>query len=263
MPSVTLTNSLQRGLQVLEAFTQSSPRMRLQEIVNKTGFPKVTVLRFLRTLTALKYVSYDNESKLYSLSPRVMVLGYAALSATDVRTVALPFLEQLSEATGQNVNLGILDGIEIIYVERIKKKQILNIDLHVGSRLKVYNSTIGQVILANMDSTERERLLNELPHDPETTAIIGPKGELLYKTLQNVREKGYALNNESYIAGVRAIGAPVFNHKGVVDAGINIPVFSSMVSLNELLQRYLPLLLETAEHISAARGFYKTTVNDY
>ena len=257
MPSVSLTNSLQRGLQVLEAFTPSSPRMRLQEVVNKTGLPKVTVLRFLRTLTALKYTSYNSETKVYSLSPRVMSLGYTALSGMDVREAAQPFLEELSEATGQNVNLGVLDGIQVVYVERIKKKQILNIDLHVGSRLNAYNSSIGQVILAYMDRTELDRIVRELLQDHEIAAVAGPKGETLYGNMREVRMKGYALNDESYLGGVRAVGAPVFNHRGVVDAGINIPVFAHMVSRKELLEKYLPPLLEAAERVSAVRGFQK------
>ena len=255
MSSVTLTNSLKRGLQVLEAFTPSFPRMRLQDVVRKTGIPKVTALRFLRTFVSLRYVSYDTETKLYSLSPRTMSLGYTALSSMDVREIAVPYLEQLSESTGQNVNLGILDGIEVIYVERIKKKQILNIDLNVGSRLNVYNSSIGQVILAFMEKSECERIVEELLGDPNITMLAGANGELLYKKLDDVRKHGYALNDEAYVSGVRAIGAPVFNHKGKVDAGINIPVFSHMVSRDELIQKYLPLLLKTTERLSAARGF--------
>jgi IclR family transcriptional regulator, pca regulon regulatory protein len=258
LPSVSLTNSLQRGLQVLETFTPSSPRMRLQEVVNKTGLPKVTVLRFLRTLTALKYLSYNSETKLYSLSPRVMSLGYTALSGMDVREAALPLLEQLSETTGQNVNLGILDGTQVVYVERIKRKQILNIDLHVGSRLNAYNSSIGQVILAYMDRAELDRIVGEILQDHEIAAVAGPKGEVLYKNLREVRRAGYALNDESYVGGVRAIGAPVFDHRGVVDAGINIPIFSHMVSREELLEKHLPPLLDTAERVSAARGFLKS-----
>jgi IclR family transcriptional regulator, pca regulon regulatory protein len=258
MPSTSLISTIRRGLQVLEAFTPASPRMRLHQVVNRTGLPKVTVLRFLRTLTALGYISYDTEVKLYALSPRVMSLGFTALSGMDVRKVALPFLEQLSEAVGQNVNLGILDGTEIVYVERIKKKQILNIDLHVGSRLNAYNSSIGQVILAYMDEAGCESIVTELLHDQEVAVLAGPRGELLYKSLEDVRMKGYALDDESYVAGVRAIGAPVFNHKGVVDAGINIPVFAHMVSLEELLHKYLAPLLETAGRVSAARGYFKT-----
>ncbi|MEW6669516.1 MAG: IclR family transcriptional regulator [Thermodesulfobacteriota bacterium] len=257
MSRVSLTNSLQRGLQVLEAFTPACPRLRLQQVVDRTGIPKVTVLRFLRTLTALQYVAYSKESRLYSLSARVMALGYTALSAMDVRDIALPFLQQLSDVTGLNVDLGVLDGIEIVYVERIKKSQPLNIDLHVGSRLKVYNSSIGQVILAHMDRAGCERIVNQLLRDPEIAVLAGRRGELLYQTLEDVRRKGYALIDESYVAGVRAIGAPVFDHKGVVDAGINIPVFSGGVSPEELIQRYLPTLLETAERVSAARGASK------
>ncbi len=234
--------------------------MRLQEVVNKTGLPKVTVLRFLRTLTALKYLSYNSKSKLYALSPRVMSLGYTALSGMDVREAALPFLEQLSETTGQNVNLGVLDGIEVVYVERIKKKQILNIDLHVGSRLNAYKSSIGQVILAYMDTAELERIVGELLRDREIAIMAGPGGELLYETLRDVKMKGYALNDEAYVGGVRAIGAPVFNHSGIVDAGINIPVFSHMVSKDDLLAKYLTPLLETAERVSAARGFFNTAI---
>jgi len=173
----------------------------------------------------------------------------------DVREIAVPYLEQLSESTGQNVNLGILDGIEVIYVERIKKKQILNIDLNVGSRLNIYNSSIGQVILAFMEKSECERIVEELLGDPNITMLAGANGELLYKKLDDVRKHGYALNDEAYVSGVRAIGAPVFNHKGKVDAGINIPVFSHMVSRDELIQKYLPLLLKTTERLSAARGF--------
>jgi IclR family transcriptional regulator, pca regulon regulatory protein len=258
LASVTLISSLQRGLQVLEAFTPSSPRMRLQEVVNKTGLPKVTVLRFLRTLTALKYLSYNSESKLYSLSPKVMSLGYTALSGMDVREAALPFLEQLSEATGQNVNLGILDGVEVVYVERIKKKQILNIDLHVGSRLNAYNSSVGQVILAYMDRKELGAIVEELLRDRELAALAGPGRESFYESLQAVKMRGYALNDESYVGGVRAIAAPVFDHRGAVDAGINIPVFAHMVSRDDLLTKYLPPLLETAERVSAARGFFRT-----
>jgi IclR family pca regulon transcriptional regulator len=231
--------------------------MRLQEVVAGTGLPKVTVLRFLRTLVALRYVFYDGSSRLYSLSPRVMSLGYTALSCMDVREAALPYVEQLSEKTGQNVNIGILDGTEIVYVERVKKRQILNIDLQVGSRLNVYNSTIGQVILAHMGEEERGRIVTELLRNREIAAVAGPGGEHLMKALEDVKEKGYALNDEAYVPGVRAIGAPLFDHRGVADAGINIPVFAHMVSRDELLDRYLPPLLETAGRISAARGFSK------
>jgi IclR family pca regulon transcriptional regulator len=250
-------NSIQRGLQILEAFTPSSPRMRFQEMVKKTGLPKVTVHRFLRTLTALQYISYEPESKQYFLSPRVMSLGYTALSAMDVRNVAHPFLEQLSEVTGQNVNLGILDGTEIVYVDRIKKRQILNIDLQVGSRLAVYKTSIGQAILAFLNRPDCDRVIRQLLQDPESAPRLGPEGKLAYRNFESIKKKGYALNDELFTPGLRAVGAPIFDHQGMVEAGINIPVFSQQVSRDELIERYSAPLLKAAEQISAARGFSK------
>jgi len=255
MPSVTLTNSLQRGFRVLEAFTPASPNLRLQGVVEKTELPKATVLRFLRTLLSLGYISYDKTSRLYQLSARAMSLGFTALSGMDIKRVALPHLQELSDKTNQNVNLGVIDGTEVVYIERIKKARILNIDLYVGSRLDIYNTSIGHAILAYMDKPECQRIVDLLRKDSKIATFIGSGGKHLYKRLEEVRQKKYAFNNEEYIAGLRAIAAPVFNHEGAVDAGINIPVFVHQVSRQQLLRHYVPLLLETAKRVSAARGF--------
>lgn len=255
MSRSSLINSLKKAFTILEAFTPSSPNMRLVDICRKTGLPKVTALRFCRTLLELNYLYFNESEKTYSLSPKVMSLGYTVLSSLDLRQIALPLLKQLSDRTGQNVNLGILDGLEIVYIERIKKRQILNIDLHVGSRLSVHNTSIGQVILAYMPTADLEKLIEKLKRDPMVKAEIGEHGEILKSRLEEIRARGYALNDGAYIKGLRAIAAPVFNHEGQVDAGVNIPVFADFVSREELLERYLPLLLQTTREISKLRGF--------
>jgi IclR family pca regulon transcriptional regulator len=250
-------NSLQRGMQILEAFTAAEPRLRLQQLTFKTELPKTTVFRFLRTLTSLNYLHFDLKTKTYSLGPRVMSLGFTVLSTLDLRDAALPHLEELSRISDQNVNLGILDKTEVVYVERIKRRRILNIDLHVGSRLDLYQSSIGRAILAFLAEDEFRRIFGEIMKDREARRRVGPGGKQLLKKLEEARRKGYALNDEEMIPGLRAIGAPVFNYKGIVEGAINMPVFSAEVSLRELTERYLPLLLDTAKKISATRGFMK------
>jgi IclR family pca regulon transcriptional regulator len=254
MAGNTLTNSLRRGLMILEAFTPAEPRMRLQEVVDKTGLPKGTVFRFLKTLNSLHYISYNPASKQYALTPKVMMLGFTVLSSMDVCEIAHPYLEELSQTTNQNVNLGILDDTEIVYIDRIRKRRILNIDLNVGSRLPVSSTSIGQAILAYLGEAERKRIIGRMVMDREAPGRVGHHGEKLMRVLQEVRRNGYALNDEEFFSGLRAIGAPVFDYEGNVDAGINIPVFSSLVSREELIGRYVPLLLDTAAKISAARG---------
>jgi IclR family pca regulon transcriptional regulator len=249
-----LTDSVQRAFTILEAFSPECPRMTLQQVEEKTELPRVTVFRYLRTLGSLGYVSQDSTSKSYFLTPKVLSLGFAMLASIELRDIALPYLEELSRATNQIVNLGIADKTEVVYIERIKRKQILNIDLYVGSRLSIYRTSIGLALLAFMDEASFSLLLKEIMQEPGAAKYVGPDGTRLLTALQEVRGKGYALNNEDLIPGLRAIAAPIFNGRGSVEAAVNMPVFSIEVSLKELTERHLPLLLNTAAKISAALG---------
>jgi IclR family pca regulon transcriptional regulator len=250
-------NSLQRGLSILEAFTPEHPRLKFQQLAQKTNMPKATVFRLIRALHSLDYISLDPESKYYFLSPRVMLLGFTVLSSMDLRDIAIPYLEELSRVANQNVNLGILDGTELIYIERVKKHKILSIDFHVGSRLNAYLTAAGRAILAFMNQEQLHVVLNKILKDTEAKKHIGSQGKRLVKLLEEVRQNGYSVSDEEYVRGVRAIGAPIFNNKGNVEAAINIPVFAHAVGRAELIERYVPLLLNAAEKISAARGFMK------
>jgi IclR family pca regulon transcriptional regulator len=252
-----MVNSLQRGLSILGAFTPEHPRLKFQQLAQKTKLPKATVFRLLRALHSLGYILFDPESKYYFLSPRVMGLGFTVLSSMDLREIAIPYLEELSRVANQNVNLGILDGTELIYIERVRKHKILNIDFHVGTRLNAYRTAAGRAILAFMDQEQFYVVLREILKETEAEKHIGPEGKRLVKLLQEVRHNGYSLSDEEYVKGVRAIGAPVFNNKGNVEAAINIQVFAHAVSRAELIERYVPMLLSAAEKISAARGFIK------
>jgi IclR family pca regulon transcriptional regulator len=108
----------------------------------------------------------------------------------DVRDIALPHLREPSRVTGQTVNPGILDGLEVVYVERIKKRRILTIDLYVGSRLNAYDTSIGQAILTSPEKGERKKIIRELTKDREALQGIGPDGGRLTAVLEEVRKNG-------------------------------------------------------------------------
>ena len=92
---------------------------------------------------------------------------------------------------------------------------------------------------------------------PDPLKCVGRKGESLIKILERVRNRGFAMNDEEFTKGVRSIAAPIFNSEGEIEAAINMPVFSHRVGRRELIKKYLPMLLETAEKVSAVRGFIK------
>ncbi|MBI5440302.1 MAG: IclR family transcriptional regulator [Deltaproteobacteria bacterium] len=256
MAGVKFTNSLAKGLRVLESFSPASPKLKLQEIAEKTQLPKVTAFRFIRTLMTLGYIARDEQSRTYCLTPRVLSLGFTVLSSIELREVALPHLEQLSAASNQTVNLGVMDHTDVVYIERIKRKQILNIELYVGSRVSIYSTSIGRAILAFLPPANLQSLLPEILKNPEAALHCGAGGEKLLESLEAVRRLGYAMSDDiPFIPGVRTIAAPVFKAGGEVEGAINMPVFTQFVAREELTARYLPLLLETAGRISAERGY--------
>jgi IclR family transcriptional regulator, pca regulon regulatory protein len=256
LKETNIINSLKRGLDILEAFTPEHPRLRFNEIVEKTKFPKPTVFRFLQSLLSLHYVSFDPLHKCYFLSPKVISLGSTALSSVDLRENALPHLNQLSERTGQNISMGILYGDEVVIIERIEKKQIVKFDfhIHIGSHINAYQTSLGRAILAFLDPELFNPVLMKILQDVNATKYVGRKGKLFLSLLEGVRRKGYATADEELAPGLRAIAAPVFNNQNKVEAAINIPVFSHEITRSQLIKKYVSLLLDTAEKISVSLG---------
>lgn len=252
--AVKKVESLRKGLEVLEAFSSRGAGLTLQELTEITELPKPTAYRFLQTLLSLNYIHYFPNSRQYRLGPKVMSLGFSLLSSLDIGDVAQPYLEELSQQIEQNVNLGILDGLEVVYVIRIKRRKILGIDLSVGSRLSAHNTAIGQAILAFSDSRQVEHVIAEICRSPETSKSIGPDGALLRKKLATVRQNGFSVSDDEYIPGLRSIGIPIFKGKDEAEAAINVPVFSQFCTQEKLMNEYLPLARNIAKTISQLRG---------
>jgi len=172
----------------------------------------------------------------------------------DIRRVALPYLEEASKEIGENVNLAIMDGMEIVYLERIKTQQILNVNLQVGSRLPVYSTSMGKVMLAFLPQDRLEEVLGKIVFQPLTPYTITNK-EHLRKELKKIRKRGFAVNNEELSLGLRSVAAPVRNFEGEVIAAVNTGVLSIRVSLKKLETELAKKMIETADKISLALGF--------
>lgn len=248
-------NSLIRGLEILESFTPSEPRLTLQDLAGRTGLPKTTVHRFLKTLLTMNYVMLDPRTKAYSLAPRVMALGFSVLSGMDLRQTAFPYMEALSRETDQNVNLAVLDRTEVLYIERITVRKIININLYVGSRLNCYLTAMGRSLIAFLSRDSYEQLLAKLLKDKDAVKVIGRHGEKLEPILDQVRRRGYATSDDEWVQGLRAVGAPVFNGRGEVEASLTMTFVSQLVSYDEMIDKYVQPLMATAGRISLALGF--------
>jgi len=246
--------SLSRGLSILEAFDEAHPKLGLADLAKKTGLSKSTVFRLLHTLRSLGYIIPVSEENKYTLGPKVLGLGFAVLSSLGLREVAQPYLLELFHQTQETVNLAVLDGWKLIYVERIKTQQIVNINLHVGSRLELYNTAMGRVLAAHQKEGWLSQYLKYLGQIPEAKPYWRDNGKKLLNILEEVRKNDFAINDEELTPGLRSVAAPVRDRVGEVGGAVNIAVSSSMYSLEELKEKLISPLQKITRAISSALG---------
>ena len=248
-------SSLARGLSILEAFDPANPKMGIAELAKETGLSKSTVFRLVQTLRSLGYIVHAGDEKKFILGPKVLGLGFAALSSMELREVAQPYLLELSRMVTETVNLAVLDGWKLIYVERIKTQQIVNINLHVGSRLELYNTAMGRVLAAFQSKDWLSGYIRYLQQLPGAKEYWRYNGQKFLKILDEVRKTDFAINNEELTPGLRSIASPVRNREGRVVAAVNIAVSSSLYSLQRLKQELRAPLRKTTQAVSLALGF--------
>jgi IclR family pca regulon transcriptional regulator len=251
------SQSLERGLAILSSFTPGRQLIGTSELARELGLTRSTAHRYISTLSGLGYLQQDADTRRYRLGPRVVDLGFSAINSMDVREISTPYLQQLSDETGFTVNLGILDGTDVVYVERCRTarpgQREIDLNLHVGSRLPAYCTALGKAMLAFLPEDERRALVaasDLVRRGPNTLT----ERDALLEDLERIRDTGIAVNNEELAYGLRSIATPIRSQSGGVVAAINLAVHRSMVSMEELVVRYAPELTRAAEEIGARIG---------
>jgi IclR family transcriptional regulator, pca regulon regulatory protein len=251
------SQSLERGLAILSCFTPKRPVLGIADIADELGMSRSTTHRYVITLVALGYLE-QGASRKYRLGLRVTNLGMSALNSTGLREHAHPYLEELRQRTSYTTSLGVLDGADIVYVDRARSLRRGQGngggDLHPGSRLPAHSTAMGKMLLAYLPEADQRELLASMKLTKQGPNTITSK-KALREELDEVREEGFAVNDEELAADLYAIAAPVRNEGREVVAAINIAAASSMISLEEMVDALTPHLLSTADRISARLGY--------
>jgi IclR family pca regulon transcriptional regulator len=191
----------------------------------------------------------------------VLDLGFSAINSMDLRELAAPHLQALSDETGRTVNMAVLDGTDIVYIERCRTSQRgqrdIDLNLHIGSRLPAYCTSMGKVLLAGLAPERQREVLGQVQFTQRGPNALTDVDELLAE-LERVRAAGLAVNNEELAYGLRSIAAPVRSQSGEVVAAINLAVHRTIVSLDSLVAHLGPQLKNTAAEISARIGHSPT-----
>jgi IclR family pca regulon transcriptional regulator len=254
----TSSQSLERGLAILSAFRPSTPELGITELAKALGLSRSTSHRYVSTLARLGYLDQNAQTRKYRLGPRVLDLGFAAINSMELRQISAPHLQQLADETGHTVNMAILDGTDIVYIERCRTSQPgqreIDLNLHVGSRLPAYCTSMGKVLLAYLAPERQVELLDAIDFVDRGPNTITTRAALAAE-LDQVRAAGVAVNNEELAYGLRSIAVPVWGQSGDAVAAINLAVHRSAASIGDLVDRLSPKLRRAAAGISALLGY--------
>jgi IclR family pca regulon transcriptional regulator len=240
--------SLERGIAVIQVFSRDRPALTLSEVARLTGITRATARRILLTLEEIGHVRSDG--RLFSLTPRVLSLGWAYLSSLNIWETAQPFMEELADRTKESCSVATLDLPDVVYVARMPTRRIMTISLGIGTRLPAHCTGMGRVLLAALPDAELDAFLADAPLEAFTDRTIADAAGHR-EAIAAVREQGWALVDQELEIGLRSIAAPL-RAQGRTIAALNVAVAASRVPLEELRGAMLPELLRTSQLVSDA-----------
>lgn len=252
-PDPDFIESIARGFDVVKAFDPHRPVMSLSEVATAAELARPTARRILRTLETLGYVRTAGAG--FALTPRVLELGLTYVQGMGLWETARPHMEQLVAQTHESSSLAQLDGSDIVYVGRVAVPKIITLAVQIGTRFPAPATSMGRVLLADLDEGELESTLSE-PSRAGVVAKWQPERAELDTVLRQVRARSWALADEDLAPGIRSIAAPLRDGAGRVVAAMNVTVHAAETSVETLTSEYLPLLREAASGVSAELALY-------
>jgi IclR family KDG regulon transcriptional repressor len=248
-----MIKSLQRAINILDLFDEQMVDLGITEIAEILGLHKSTAAGLVYTLEHNGYLDQDPETRKYHLGFKLVERASTLLDQIDVRQVALPYLQELRAWCGESVNLAVLDGGEIVYIERLTTTQSLGMRAKVGYRAPVHCTALGKAILSGISLKEVEELIAQRNLLAATPHTITDSAQLLQE-LDRVRGQGFAVDNEENEIGVRCVAAPIFDHSRRPAAAVSVSSPVLRFPLSEV-PRYGQKVMEAANLISARLGF--------
>ena len=238
----TGSQAVERALGLLRAFEVGPPTRSLSELAQLTGLTPATAHRLLRALCCAELLSHDPLTERYGLGIALVPLGSKAADTLGVAAVR-PLLESLAAVTGESVNLGVRDGAEVLVLLCVPSVHCLRFDQGAGTRVPLYASAMGKVLLAF--DPDPEEAARSIPRLTRLTRSTITSRSVLSHVLQETRERGWAINDEEREPAVRSVAVPVRTDDGTALAAVTVQGPSSRMT-DDQIKNLLPSLQATA-----------------
>ncbi|CEP66196.1 Transcription regulator IclR, C-terminal [Moorella glycerini] len=244
--------SVQRALYILERLASCKNGATASEIAKELGVNRSTVFRLMETLIHEGYVRQAAITKRYYLTMKVFSLGSKLLDEMDIRTSARGILEALQKETGHTIHLGLRDLNEVVYIDKISGTNPIQMYSMIGRRAPLYCTGVGKAILAFLKEEEIESYMHNIVFTKFTPNTITDP-EHLKQELNQIRDRGYALDLEEHENGIRCVAAPIFNYNHEVIGSISVAAVA--ITLGEKnIEDYVSAVMHAARTISELLG---------
>lgn len=244
--------SAQRALAVLEYLADSGPA-GLGAIAHSLGLNKSTAHRFVGTLVAAGYARQDPVDRTYSLTTRVVELGSKVMQRLEIHRVLRPMLDELARTAGETVHLGILDGYDLVYIDKVEGNPSVHMASRIGSRSTCHSTALGKVLLASRAEVDWHTYCERTGMQRRTPRTITSADEL-FAELRRVRRVGWAIDDVENEEGIRCIAGPVRDHLGQVVGAISLSGWTVSMT-KQRAHELVPVLLEHVDRASAVLGY--------
>ena len=234
---------------MLESFDREHPAMTLSEVAELTGMTRAAARRILLTLRALGHLKSDGRE--FSLTPKVLNLGWNYFASLGVDEIARPVIAETVKLVNESCSMATLDLPDIVYVARVHPQRVMTIAGGVGSRLPAAATASGRVLLAALDDEAVDEFLSERPLERYTSRTVTDPDQFRAE-LAAVRDKGYSLVDQELEIGLRAVSVPVTGRDNRTSAALSVSSNAARTTLAHIRRECLPPLREAAATISAA-----------
>jgi DNA-binding IclR family transcriptional regulator len=254
---------LQRSFMLIEILAERG-LLTINMAAELTQIPRSTIFKIFSNLEEMGYVSRKKQSGQtdhWFLTPKLLGVTGRILAGFDLRERVKPILERLSRDVGEIVQLGVLHGSKVMYIDVVRQQTSLIAFAGIGTELDINLSAAGRVLAAAMEKEELDRFLNTSMFKRNTEYTIADPSKLR-DDIEQVALKGFAFDDQQWAIGVRCLAAPVFSSEGKVVGAINITGHVSTMSDNRI-EALIGKVIEAAREASAAMGYEPLQSNQF
>lgn len=242
------TSGLQKGFALLERLIEADRALTLAELVAQMDMPKATVHRLLINLETAQLLKRDLTGKRYVPSDRLTRFSLRAVAFSARMSPVLAVLERMVAEIGESVNLGVLDGTSVAYVQRVECNWPLRTHLSAGSRVPLHCTATGKLFLALMPTTRKTALLDEIELRAYAPNTITSR-KRLDEELARIRDERLAVNNEEFMVGAIGLSVPLIGIDGEMIAGVALHAPVARLSVNDA-RKHTSTLRRAAEKLA-------------